>query len=130
MGFLVRPLPIKEESGKEILSPLLFVIAVELHQCIINEARARGHLPLPLNLPHTLDFPVIQYAEDTIIILKAHQRELFCLKGLLHTNTQSSGLKINFVKSCLVPINLAVEKTKILAKVFRCIMRFPFPSLI
>jgi hypothetical protein len=54
------------------------------------------------------------------MILKASQRELHCLKALLQTFSASTGLKINYSKSCLVPINLDDESTNNLADLFGC----------
>jgi hypothetical protein len=59
------------------LSPLLFVIGADLLQCIINRAAS---LRVFSALFPPADFPIIQYADDTLIIMKASQRDLFCLK--------------------------------------------------
>jgi retron-type reverse transcriptase len=67
------------------LSPLLFVLAAELLQHVLNKAADRELLKYPLQLPHTREFHVIQYANDTILVLEASQRQLFCLKGILQT---------------------------------------------
>jgi hypothetical protein len=67
------------------LSPLVFVLATELLQHVLNKAADRGLLQYPLQLAHTRDFLVIQYADDTILVLEASQRQLFCLKGILQT---------------------------------------------
>jgi hypothetical protein len=47
------------------LSPLLFVLAADLLQSLINKAKDMGLLSLPINVGYTLDFPIIQYADDT-----------------------------------------------------------------
>lgn len=112
------------------LSPLLFVLAAELLQYIINKARTLGILSLPIPITYTEDFPIIQYADDTILFMKASQKELFCLKGILGTFCQSTGLKVNFNKSCMVPINVSAEKAEQLAGVFGCqIGQMPFTYL-
>lgn len=50
------------------LSPLLFVIAVELLQILVNKAASQDLLKAPL--PHEDDeFPIIQYADDTLLVL-------------------------------------------------------------
>jgi hypothetical protein len=61
------------ERGRQVdpLSPLLFVIAVDLLQCIINNAANMGILSAPFKGTTRSDFPVIQYADDTLIIMKA-----------------------------------------------------------
>ena len=55
------------------LSPLLFVLASDLLQCIINKAH-NGLFSLPINADPSNDFPIIQYADDTILVMKASQR--------------------------------------------------------
>jgi hypothetical protein len=66
------------------------------------------------------DFPIIQYANDTLIIMKAYQRDLFCLKGIFHPFLLATGFRINFHKSCLLPINLDTVKNGQLAAMFGC----------
>jgi hypothetical protein len=52
------------------------------------------------------------------------------LKGILHSFSTSTGLKINFNKSCLLPINLDASKTAQFTAVFGCqIGSFPFTYL-
>ena len=52
------------------LSPLLFVLAADYLQVMINRAKHMGLLKLPIPLQSSSDFPVVQYA-DTLIILEA-----------------------------------------------------------
>jgi hypothetical protein len=56
------------------LSPLLFVLATDLLQSIVNKARTEGILNLPINVGYTQDFPIIQYADDTLLIMEACPR--------------------------------------------------------
>jgi hypothetical protein len=81
--------------------------------------------------PQRIDapFPIIQYADDTILIMQAEDR-LALLKRILHNITLSSGLVVNFHKSCLVPINVSPEKACSLAQAFGCeVGSFPFTYL-
>jgi hypothetical protein len=76
------------------------------------------------------DFPIIQYADDTLLIMQACPKQLLCLKALLETFAQSTGLRVNFAKSCLLPINLSNEKASLLAGLFGCKLgTFPFTYL-
>jgi retron-type reverse transcriptase len=50
------------------LSPLIFVLAADLLQSAINKAFLQGCLELPFQSEFIKDFPVIQYADDTLII--------------------------------------------------------------
>jgi hypothetical protein len=112
------------------MPPLLFVLAAELLQCIINKAHRQGLFQLPIPPRDEASFPIIQFADDTIMIMKTSQRELLCLKGLLESFGQSTGLRINYAKLCLVPLNMSEEKAELLAGVFGCkIQGMPFTYL-
>ena len=52
------------------LSPLLFVLGAELLQFVINDLLHRGVIQLPINMPGA-EFPVVQYADDTILVVQA-----------------------------------------------------------
>jgi hypothetical protein len=111
------------------LSPLLFVLAAEILQYIINGLKDKGVLKLPIPQPGT-DFPIVQYADDTLLIMQADARQLFCLKAILNSFAASTGLVVNFEKSLLVPINVSNEKMMILAGTLGCQIRFlPFTYL-
>lgn len=101
------------------LSPLLFVLAAEILQYIVNGLKDKGILKLPIPQPHT-DFPIVQYADDTLLVMQADARQLFCLKAILNTFADSTGLVVNFSKSLMVPINVSNDKMKILAGTMGC----------
>ena len=89
-----------------------------------------GILKHPLSDTFGGDFPIVQYADDTLLILLGDARTLFNLKCLLRSFSDSSGLHVNFRKSFLVPINLADEKVIHLARTFGCsIGSMPFTYL-
>ena len=112
------------------LSPLLFVLTADLLQSVINKAKDQGILKLLIPLRYTNDFPIVQYADDTLLILPGDARTLFNLKCLLRSFSDSSGLHVNFGKSFLVPINLIDEKDIHLARTFGCsIGTMPFTYL-
>ena len=90
------------------LSPLLFVMAVDLLQSIVNRAYQQGLFSLPIPNRDMNHFPIVQYADDTLLIMPADARQLFCLKALLQSFALSTGLKVIFHKSCLIPINVPV----------------------
>lgn len=96
----------------------------------MNKACSMGIFTLPLPLDHCSDYPVIQYADDTVLFMKASQQELFALKVLLQSFTQFTGLKVNFTKTCLLPINISQEQATVLAGVFGCqVGTYPFTYL-
>lgn len=52
------------------LSPLRFVLTADLLQFIINEVAARKLLFHPIAKNFPADFPIVQYADDTLIIMQ------------------------------------------------------------
>lgn len=112
------------------LSPLLFVLAADFLQSLLNKAKSLGLLHLPIPLQHNEDFPIIQYADDTLIIMEACSNQLFFLKSLLNSFASSTGLKVNYAKSMMVPINVSKDRLSHLANIFGCSTgSFPFTYL-
>jgi hypothetical protein len=112
------------------LSPLLFVLAADLLQSIINKARHLNLLKLPLSDIGDQDFPIVQYAYDTLLILEACPRQLFFLKAILNSFASTTGLKVNYNKSNMYPINVNPEKMEILSRTLNCqIGAMPFTYL-
>jgi len=102
------------------LSPLLFVIAADFLQSMINKAMAMGQLRLPIPMSSENAFPIIQYVDDTLIVCEGDAKQLFFLKSLLNTFSMSTSLKVNFSKSMMVPINTSAKKLDLLAATFGC----------
>jgi len=63
----------------DTLSPLFFVLAADFLQVLVNKAKDLGLLKLPIPLESDTDFPIIQYADDTLIIMEGEPRQLFSL---------------------------------------------------
>jgi hypothetical protein len=62
--------------------------------------------------------------------MPADTKQLFILKCLLQTVAVSTGLKVNFHKSFIVPINVDAKKTNILEDTLGCLVRsMPFTYL-
>jgi hypothetical protein len=102
------------------LSPLLFVTTAELLQIIVNQAWHEGHISLPIDESFGQPYPILQYADDTLLIMPADANQLNYLKDILQKFTLSTGLKINFHKSSMVPINITGQRCQELANVFGC----------
>jgi hypothetical protein len=69
---------------------------------------------------NTTDFLIIQYADDTLLIMEACPQELFVLKALLNTFDDSTCLKVNYSKSSMMSINLDSDILHRLASTFNC----------
>lgn len=102
------------------LSPLLFVLAADLSQTVVNRAWNTSVLKHPLSDSFGGDYPIIQYADDTLLILPGDARTLFNLKGLLRSFYDSTGLHVNFGKTFLVLINMCENRASHLARTFGC----------
>jgi hypothetical protein len=46
------------------MSPLVFVLAAELLQCLINKAHQQGLFQMPIPPRDEAGFPIIQYVDD------------------------------------------------------------------
>lgn len=97
------------------LSPLLFVLDADFLQTLLNSAKDRGLLQLPVNLPHIHDFPILQYADDTLIFMQGDARQMFFLKALLHNCAESTSFRVNYSKSMMILVNVSKERFEILA---------------
>ena len=94
-------------------------MAADLLQCIVNKAFRDGLLKAPLPIDG-IDFPIIQYADDTLIVMPAEESQLIELQHLLGEFADSTGLKVNFSKSLMLPINVDDSKTQLLATTIGC----------
>lgn len=86
----------------DLLSPLIFVLEADLLQSMLNEAMANHLIESPLQHQSCPDFPVIQYADDTLLVLPAaphtttSHKELAAALCSLHC-TKSELLQIHSV---------------------------------
>jgi hypothetical protein len=51
---------------------------------VINGLKEKGIIKLLIPQPND-DFPIVQYADDTLLIMQADAKQLFCLKAILNT---------------------------------------------
>jgi hypothetical protein len=84
------------------LSPFLFNIVADVLQQLLLLASRAGLLLHPL--VDDLPCPVLQYADDTLIIIRAIPEHVSNLKRVLDEFSAATGLSINFHKSTFVPI--------------------------
>ena len=95
------------------LSPLIFVLAADLLQSILNKAMRLNLITPPLQVNSCPAFPIVQYANDTLVLTQANARQLICLKALFNTFASPTGLKVNYGKSIMVPINIVEDRISI-----------------
>jgi hypothetical protein len=97
-------------------------LVADLLQIVVNRALNNGTINHPLSDDFGGDFPILQYADDTLLILLGDDRTLLNLKGLLRPFSDSTSLKVNFEKSSLVPINMSDARVDHLARIFGCMV--------
>jgi hypothetical protein len=100
-------------------SPILFVDGADLLQKMVHHLADEGVLVPPLPIPGT-DFTIVQYANDTLLILQACPTTLLVLKKLLQTFAAATGVHVNYAKSCLMPVNVDSGRLSLLANTFGC----------
>lgn len=106
------------------LSPLLFLLVVDVLQQLIRNFAMAGDLKHPIfpNQP----CPVLQYADDTLIVMQADLTQAKLLREILDAFARFSGLKINFTKSTFVSINLSKEESLEISSILSCpVATFP-----
>jgi hypothetical protein len=110
------------------LSPCLFIIVADVLQQLLLRASNNGELSHPLS--SSLPCPTLQYADDTLIILKGDLSQLTRLKEILSSSSSFTGLQINFEKSTFIPMNISSEIAGSMAALLGCpISTFPQPYL-
>ncbi|XP_015954715.1 uncharacterized protein LOC107479077 [Arachis duranensis] len=104
--------PFKMERGLrqgDPLSPLLFVLVVDvLHRMLGDAVRNRHITPLLVGRDH-IELSHLQFADDTILFCPTETETIVNYKRMLRCFELMSGLSINFDKSNLIPINCEQE---------------------
>lgn len=63
---------------------------------------------------------MVQYADDTLIVIKACNIQLPHLKSSVDTFVVSFDLKVNYQKSSMMPINVLDDDMQILSRALNC----------
>jgi hypothetical protein len=112
------------------LSPGLFNFVVDVFSKMLlkggNEGLYRGLCPefVPGGVV------CLQYADDTLLFLEKSNRIATNLKWILTCFEQISGMRINYHKSELIPINVEVEECTTFLETFGCVLgSFPIKYL-
>jgi hypothetical protein len=89
------------------LSPLLFVIVMEVLNELIVEADRRGILtPLPGNV---IKFRASVYVDDLVVFLAPTSQDFSCIREILQLFAGASGLQTNLDKCQVTPIRCLDE---------------------
>ncbi|KAK2415745.1 hypothetical protein QL285_038202 [Trifolium repens] len=88
------------------LAPFLFLIVAEGLSGVMRNAVDVGLFKGFSVGREPLDISLLQYADDTLCIGDASVENLWTLKAILGGFEMASGLKVNFLKSCLIGVNV------------------------
>jgi hypothetical protein len=75
---------------------------------MVNLLFGEGVLQAPLPILET-DFLIVQYADDTQLIMQACPLQLLALKQLLADFAQATGLCVNYSKTSMMSINSTIR---------------------
>ena len=105
-------------------SPYLFILVADVLQRLCCMHFQDGSLLHPLG--SDVLFPVLQYADDTLLIFQGVLQQAQVIKTILSAFLDFSGLQINFHKSTLVPVSVDVDTALDIARVLGCpVSSFP-----
>lgn len=106
------------------LSPYLFIIVADILQRLVQRACNRGEIQHPLD--GSLPCPVLQYADDTLLLVRGDVRAVQALKSVLDMFSKATGLEINYRKSTFLPMNIDPADAAHMASILGCnIASFP-----
>lgn len=97
------------------LSPYLFLIVADVLQTLIKAEGDKIRHPLTSQA-----CPVLQYADDTLLVICAESSDVSHQKMCLDHFAQVTGLKINFHKSIVVPMHVHATQAQELVQIFQC----------
>jgi hypothetical protein len=112
------------------LSPLLFNLVVDVFSRMLIKAAKEKHISGFMTSLHPEGILSLQYADDTLLFLKHSFVDAAYLKWVMIYFEQISGMKINYGKSDMVPVNLTEDETNQYSRIFCCkVGSFPFKYL-
>jgi hypothetical protein len=87
----------REVRQGDPLSPLLYVLVGDLVQCIIN--KAYKYVTLLPHFPEDAEvyYPIMQYADDTLLVLPADLDKMLTVKNLMDIYSSITGLHVKFI---------------------------------
>ena len=105
----------------DALSPYLFVLVADVLQRLIKHSNIRHPA---VDGP----CPVLQYADDTLLLVRAEIVDIRRLKVTLDSFAMATGLKINYSKSTLVPMHVPQDRLERIVRLLQC-QQASFPQV-
>jgi len=122
MGARLMSLGLREVSDKgDPLSPFLFLLAAEGLKVMMSALVANGlFTPYAVGAQVMMEVSHLQFADDTLLIGVISWANVRALKAVLLLFESISGLKVNFHKSMLFGVGVAVSWLHEVASVMNC----------
>jgi hypothetical protein len=118
--FLIR----EDYDRGDPLSPMLFIMVMDVLNSMVCKAVEMGYLQLLLRRGHGQRISL--YADDVVIFLQSRRDELALTKELLRTFRNATGLVTNISKSSVTPIQCGEEELAEVQEVMACkVENFP-----
>jgi hypothetical protein len=112
------------------LSPLLFNLVIDVFSRMLNKAANTRYITGFLSFLYPEGVVSLQYADDTLLFLEHDYNSACHLKWRMVCFEKLSGMKINYHKSDLYPVNLDEDESHRYAQIFCCKFgSFPFKYL-
>ena len=106
------------QRGLRPLSPMLFIIVMDVLNSLVTKAGEEGLLQ-PLSR-RAAGQRISLYADDVALFIRPVEEELRITKGLLECFGAASGLHTNLNKSCVVPIHCEDTAIQIVQDTMQC----------
>jgi Reverse transcriptase (RNA-dependent DNA polymerase) len=90
----------------DLLSPYLFVLVADVINIVLHNAQENGYIKGLGSKRDFLGLINLHFADDTLLFLEANFRYIKDLKWILIGFEDISGLKINFEKYEMAPLNI------------------------
>jgi hypothetical protein len=88
------------------LSPLLFNLMIDVFTRMLIKAAKMNYISGFMNSTHPEGVLSLQYVDDTLLFLRHSYEDATQLKWIMVCFEQISGMKINYNKSDMLPVNL------------------------
>lgn len=96
------------------MSPYLFLLVADVLQRLV---KCGGSIRHPAE---DAPCPVLQYADDTLLLVRAEITDIRRLKSVLNDFASTTGLKINYGKSTLIPMHVPPDRLQRMVHLLQC----------
>ena len=104
------------------IAPILFNIVVDVFSKMLIRGSEQGLIKGLCPVFNPGGVVCLQYADDTLLFMEKDTSSAVNLKWILTCFEQVSGMRINYNKSELIPINMSKEETQPYVDIFQCVM--------